>query len=240
MAFNTVQDYHGLADGTTLACKASNDNASAQVVDAPMNDKGDVPAQEVLATLLSPSNDYELLAAWARGAENTPNPVKLGGLTTVGSKAFILTQLQINTGGGTPPAISASGVQVKGGASEGDVYEIPAFSVAFVHRALVLWGAFTLGGTGCHLTTANYTASVQPSRGTVNGNVVSHDVENGRIVVNITISQVGDTEPTLAAGTGWKITSPLTKSKGDAQYPTWTASLTMLLTKKVPAQQASS
>ena len=240
MAFNTVVDYFSLADGTMLACKASNDNASAQVVEAPPNDKGDIPAQEVLATLLSPGNDYEMLAAWARGAEVTPDPVQLGGLTAIDTKAFILTQLNINTSGGNPPAISASGVQVKDGAAEGDVYELPAFSVPFEHRALILWSAFAVSGTGCYLTQANYAASVQPSRGTVNGSPVSHDVAQGRIVVNITISQIGDTEPTLTPGTGWKITSPLTKSKGDAQYPTWTAALTKLLTKKIPQSQSSS
>jgi hypothetical protein len=235
MAFNTVTDYYGLADGTMLAAKAATENAAAQLVEAPPNDKGDIPAHEVLATIRNPSCDYEMLAAWARGAESTPNPVQLGGLTAIDSKAFVLSQLTINTGAGSAPAISASGGQVMDGADEGDVYDIPAFSVAFKHTAQILWSAFTLSGTGCHLTQANYTASVNLSRGTVNGGTVSHDVQQGKITATITISQVGDAAPTLTPGTGWSVTGVLTKSKPDAQYPTWTATLTKYLTKKIPS-----
>lgn len=235
MAFNTVTDFYGLADGTMLACKASNENAGAQLVEAPMNDRGDIPAHEVLETVRNPSCDYEMLAAWARGAETTPNPVQLGGLSQLDGKAFVLSNLTISTGAGSAPSISASGGQVNDGAAEGDVYDIPAFSVAFKHTAQILWGAFTVGGTGCHLTQANYTASVTLSRGTVNGSTVSHDVQAGRITAAITISQVGDTAPTLTPETGWSVTSPLTKNKSDAQYPVWTAALTKYLTKKIPA-----
>lgn len=231
MAFGTHTDYYDLADGTMLACKGDTENAAAQVVEAPMNDEGEIVAQEVLETVRSPSCDYEMLAAWARGAETTPDPVKLGGLTTVDGKAFVLVQLSINTQAGSAPTISASGGQVKNGAAEGGVFKIPAFSLAFKHTAQILWSAFTVAGTGCHLTTANYVASVQLSRGTVNGATVSHDVQGGRIVATVTITQTGDTAPTLTAGSGWEITAPLTKSKPDAQYPSWTATLTKFITK---------
>ena len=209
MAFNTVIDYCGLADGSKLACKGATENAAATVVEAPLNDKGEVPASEVLETVRSPSCEYEMLAAWARGAETTPDPVQLGGVNTADSKTFVLTNLTINTQAGSAPAISAQCAQVKTGAAEGDVFNIPAFSVAFKHTAQILWSAFTLGGTGCHLTTANYAASVTLS----------------------TITQTGDTAPTLTPGTGWDVTAPLTKTKGDAQYPSWTATLTKYLTK---------
>ena len=226
-----MTDYCGLADGSKLACKGATENAAATVVEAPLNDKGEVPAHEVLETVRTPSNEYEMLAAWARGAETTPDPVQLGGVNTADSKTFVLTNLTINTQAGSAPAISAQCAQVKTGAAEGDVFNIPAFSVAFKHTAQILWSAFTLGGTGCHLTTANYAASVTLSRGTVNGGTVSHDVVNGRIVATLTITQTGDTAPSLMPGTGWDVTAPLTKTKGDAQYPSWTATLTKYLTK---------
>lgn len=231
MAFGTHTDYFSLADGTALACKGDNENASAQVVEAPMNDKGEIPAHEVLETVRAPSCEYEMLAQWARGSETTPNPVKLGNVSTVDGMAFVLTGLTINTEAGKPPTISASGGQVKTGAAQGDVFDIPAFSIAFKHAAQKLWSAFTLAGTGCHLTTANYAASVTLSRGTVNGGTVSHDVTGGRIVATLTISQTGDTEPTITAGEGWSITAPLTKTNPDAQYPSWTCALTMYLQK---------
>lgn len=238
MAFNTVLDYFGLADGAKLACKGATENASATVVEAPLNDAGEVPAHEVLETQRAPSCEYEMLAAWARGAETTPDPVQLGGVSTADDKTFILTGLNINTQAGSPPAISASGTQVKTGATEGDTFDIPAFSVLFKHTAQILWSAFTLAGSGCHLTTANYAASVTPSKGTVNGGTVSHDVVSGRITAQLTISQTGDTAPTLTPGTGWDVTAPLTKTKSDAQYPSWTCTLTKYLTKTIKQAQS--
>ena len=119
MAFNTVIDYCGLADGSKLACKGATENAASTVVEAPLNDKGEVPAHEVLETVRTPSNEYEMLAAWARGAETTPDPVQLGGVNTADSKTFVLTNLTINTQAGSAPAISAQCAQVKTGAEPG-------------------------------------------------------------------------------------------------------------------------
>lgn len=232
MALGTPTDYYSLADDVMLACKGDTENATQQNVESPMNDVGDVPANDLLAVQRAPQCEYEMLAAWSRGAETpTVSPVKLGKVTTVDGHSYMLTQLSINTSAGTPPVITANGVQVKDNAASGDYYALPAFSIAFNHRAMILWGAFVLTGTGCHFTSANYNAQVQPSRGTINGGTVSHDCNSGEITCAITVVRTGNTEPTLAAGEGWEIVSPLTRQKTDAQYPTYTATLKKYLKK---------
>ena len=232
MALGTPTDYYSLADGTKLAVKEDNQNASATNVEAPANDVGDIPANEVLATLLKPECGYEMLDSWARGAETpTTNPVKLGKVSEVNDHSFVLTELSISTRAGNAPVIKAKGEQAEDGATDGDYYAIPAFVIPLLHRALCLWSAFTVGGTGCYFTGADYTASVKFSPGTLNGGVVSHDVSEGAIVCKLSICQTGTAEPTVTPGSNWQIVEPLTKVKSDAQYPTWTCGLKMYLSK---------
>lgn len=97
------------------------------------------------------------------------------------------------------------------------------------HHAQILWSAFTLSGEGCFLQSANYTAGGTISRATKDGETISYDVTDGQLTVDVTIIQTDDTGPTLSAGTGWEITSPLTCSNPDADYPTYTAQLSKYL-----------
>lgn len=98
------------------------------------------------------------------------------------------------------------------------------------HHAQILWSAFTLGGTGCYLQQANYTAGGTISRATKNGETVSYDVVDGQLTVNLTILQTDSTAPTVTAGSDWEITAPLNCSNPDADYPSWTCTLSRYLT----------
>lgn len=73
----------------------------------------------------------------------------------------------------------------------------------------------------------------------MDGEIVAHDIQNGRIEVSVTIVQTGSTAPTLAAGTGWEIVSPLTVDNPDEDYPTWTATLRKNLTSEHPSASGS-
>ena len=42
------------------------------------------------------------------------------------------------------------------------------------------------------------------------------------IVVTATVVQTGDTEPTIAAGEGWTMTTPVSKDNPDEGYIEWT------------------
>lgn len=95
----------------------------------------------------------------------------------------------------------------------------------------MLFSAFTYGGTGCFLTDASYTLQASIGKATVNGEPVASDVTEGMIEASVTFTQTGAAEPTLSAGTDWQITSPLACTNPDANYPTWSATLTKYLQK---------
>ena len=92
-----------------------------------------------------------------------------------------------------------------------------------------MWSAFTLAGTGCYLQSASYTAGGTISRATKNGETVSYDVTDGQLTVNLTIIQTGSTAPTVTPGSDWVMTSPLNCSNPDADYPSWTCTLSRYL-----------
>jgi hypothetical protein len=95
----------------------------------------------------------------------------------------------------------------------------------------VLLSAFEYGGTGCFLTDASYTIQANIGKATVDGEPVASDVTEGMIEASLTFTQTGSAEPTLTAGSEWQVTSPLACTNPDANYPTWTATLTKYLQK---------
>ena len=231
MSFIAKTDYFSLAD-TALACVASNDGASASVAEA-KGENGEIVASTMYGETKSPSCDYVIKAAWTKAA----NAVKLG--TVFGTVVKImLGSITINTQAGSAPTVSASGEQVEASATTGCTFPLPAISVPKSHHAHILFAAFQLGGTGCHLNAANYVASATITKATKDGDCVASDVIEGKIVVSITIVQTGSAEPTLTAGTGFDVTSPLSCSNPDADYPTWTATLTKYLAKTEPSSAA--
>lgn len=224
MAFISKVDYYGIADGTSLVCTSSADGNSASTAEATGAD-GSIVASETYGESKSPSCDYALKAAW------TPTALKLGTVNEVGDESFVLANVTINTAGGSAPTVAASGEQVEADATATCTYTVPTFTLPVTHHAQTLFSAFTLTGTGCHLQSANYTISASISKGEKDGSTLSHDVNGGRIDAAVTIIQTGTTEPTLSAGTGWSVTSPLTCSNPDSNYPTWTATVTKYLQK---------
>lgn len=236
MAFKTKTDPFGIVGSlTTIACKATADGNSASVAEA-RDENGTIVAQEVFGENMAPSADYAIKGTFAPSAGD----IKLGAVTTYKTKRVALTNLTINTSAGGEPTVSASGEQVEESTAGTcpALYSIPAFSLGPCHHAKILFSAFTLSGTGCHLQSANYTASCENGKATVEGAVVAHGVFGAKIECQVEIIQTGTTEPTLAPGTGWKITSPLAETNPDAEYPTFSATLTKLLEKD--AEQASS
>ena len=113
--------------------------------------------------------------------------------------------------------------------------ELPSVSLKKWHDAQILDSAFTLTGTGCYVNGCNYTATADLSTATVDGTIVAHDIQNGRVEVAVSIVQSGSTEPTVTAGTGWEIVSPLTVDNPDSDFPTWTATLRKNLTSVHPS-----
>lgn len=225
MAFVAKVDYFDLA-GSGLVCTSSNDGASASTAEAAGED-GSIVANEVFGLTKAPSCDYAMTGAWE------PDDLKLGAITTIGSGAsaesFVLSSITITTSGGAATTVSASGEKVEAGATTTCTYSVPSFALAVSHHAKKLWDAWALSGMGCHLQSATYTISATISKGEKDGETLSHDVNGGRIEAAVTILQTGTTQPTLTAGNGWTITSPLACSNPDSNWPTWTATLTKFL-----------
>ena len=226
MSFLAKVDKFGLASAS-LEILTSDEGRAASVAEA-SNADGDIIAAEVYGEIESPSCTY------AVKADSTAD-IELGGVTTVGTgtaaKYYALTSVTIGTSAGSPPTVSASGEEVPS-ATPSSTYTVEdGLTVSKLAIAQIYGGSFTLGGTGCHVTDCNATISCDFSAATKDGARLAWDISNGRIVVSVTINQTGSTAPTLTAGSGWEITSPLTQSNPDSNFPTWTATLTKYLTK---------
>jgi len=115
-------------------------------------------------------------------------------------------------------------------------YEIPAFELSKKHHAQILMSALTFSGNA-HLTSASYTFSSNVSKAEKDGDCLAHDVTEGKIEVSVEFLQTGANPPTITAGTGWVITSPLACSNPDADWPTWSATLTKYLAKAAESSQ---
>lgn len=88
-------------------------------------------------------------------------------------------------------------------------------------------------GDGCYLTSATYDIGGDIVRATQDGETVAYDIANGQMSISLTIQGTNDNRPEITPANGWKVSSPITKSHGDASYPTYTATLTHPLTHTV-------
>ena len=186
-------------------------------------------AYEIFGETMSPECTYVL------GKDLTLSTLPKCGAPIAGtgdysSKKFTMGSITISTSAGAPPSIQANGEEIPASTTHSDcTYTFPSTTLKLCHHAQILWGAFTLGGDGCYLQQANYTAGGNVSRATKNGETISFDVTDGKLEVQITILQTGAAKPTVTAGTDWEITAPLTCSSPDADYPSWTCTLSRYL-----------
>lgn len=229
-------DFFGLADNTAVVVIDDDQGASATTLESKGQD-GSIVAIDVIGAKLSPSNTYKMKGQWAVAAGSEK---KLGKVTETSGDSVALLELAINTSNDSIPEISAKGEQVEDDAEDSCLYTIPAFTLEKKSHAQVLWGAFTLEGSGCHLQTANYTCSCKLVPSEKNGMVIAFDVAEGKIECEIEILQVNSTAPTLSAGSGWVITDPLSRSNQDSANPTYKAKLTKYLAKDAATSSSAS
>ena len=227
MAFKVKTDFVGLsAKLPALKIKSSSDGRSASIAEA-TNIDGDIVAAEVYGETVSPTCEYELIAAMGENAE-----IELGAVNTVGEEKIILSGLEIATAAGAAPTFSANGADVGTAPVDGlKTYKVSIAGLTLKHSAQILFGAFELSGDGCHPTSANYSLSGEITTATVEGKVVSVDISSGRIECSVSVVATGAAEPQLTPGEGWKVHSPLACSNPDGDYPTYSATLVKYLTK---------
>lgn len=234
MAFIAKPDYFGLSTANatkdSLSLKSSSLNKSASVAEA-TDEKGDVVAEELFGEQAAPSVSYELKD------DLDLDDIILGAVNTFDSKKFVLSSISFSTSPGSVPEIQCAGEQVEDGATteNSTTIELPELTLHKWHDAQILGDAFSISGNGCYLNRCNYSIKCDVTKATVNGVIVAHDVQNGRIEVQATIVQSGSTAPTVTAASGWTITSPLTTDNPDEDYPTWTVTLTKYLSSAHPS-----
>ena len=101
------------------------------------------------------------------------------------------------------------------------------------NKAQILNSMFTLSGTNAHLQSASYTYSVDITQTTVDGERVTADCYNGKVVAAVTAKQAGTDAPVFAAGTNGGTVLVLSKdnseTRPDSDYASVTAEITQYL-----------
>ena len=226
MAFKAKQDYYDLcskAAGLTLV--STTENKTESVAEAQGED-GFVVATLTYGTRSAPACEYIVTET------TTLTGVTLGDVHAVSDDNFCLGEITITTAAGSVPTLAASGSQVESGTVLGGcTCAMPQVTVSRLHHAQT-FGAFDLSGeSGVHLTQCTFTAQCNVSTADKDGVPLAHDIVDGRCTVTGTVqcSTSPYARPTIHPHTGWDITSPLTETNPDSDFPTYTFTLTHYL-----------
>lgn len=225
MGFKTKSDYFGLGAVSGLELTSTSENKSKSTAEA-KGENGFVVAVEPYGETSAPSCDLVVTNAGV-----TLSGIVLGSITTIGDGKFCLSSITVNTAAGAAPTISASGQKVESNATANCTCTIPSIAVSGLHHAQN-FGAFTLTGNGAHITSSNLSVGGTISTATKDGDVIAHDLTDSRMTVTATI-QVSDSTypvPTVAPTSGWVVTSPLTETNPDADFPSYSVTLQKILT----------
>ena len=235
MAFATKTDPFGIVGSAgILECVSVTDNKTASVAEA-HDENGSFVAHEVFGEQIAPSAEYKV-------KKDGNISATLGAVTTYDTKRVVLTNLQVNTSAGGETTVSASGEEVET-STDGTCpaqFATGNIAVGVCHHARNNISDLTIGGTGCYLQSANYTYACSIGKATKDGVTIAHGVYEGYVEAQIEIIQTGSTAPTLtlANDSAWFISSPLSQTNPDADYPTWSATLRKHLTMTTPSSSS--
>ena len=165
MSFIAKTDPFSLSGaGKFLALVSVTDGKSASVAEA-RNENGDVVATTMYGVQYSPAYEYRVA-----GSGNVAIP-SLGSVVTTTmaddtSVKLIVTGWALNTAAGSENTFSLNAESVPSGVTAICPYVCDCGSVAVgpCMHAKSLFSAFTLGGTGCHLQSANYAGACDLGR----------------------------------------------------------------------------
>jgi hypothetical protein len=227
MAFQPKLDYCGLtAQNDKLIIRDSDLNGSVEKYQ-PQGEDGSYVTTEIYGETCAPSNNYGVAA----GCESLD--VQLGSYTEFDGKAYALESVNISTSAGAPVTVSASAQQIEDGVS-GSVcmYEHVILPVSSKHHAQT-FGAFTLSGEGCHLTSSSAAISATVTADKVAGSIISSDVSAGIVTVSGDILSVNGTIPVITPAEGWAITNvpAITESNPETEAKSYHFELQKILAK---------
>lgn len=226
MAFKTKQDYYDLSDKSGLVLVSTTENKSESVAEA-QGENGFVVATQTYGVRSAPACDYVITS------DVNLSGIVLGSINKISSDNFCLGEITVTTAAGSVPTLAASGSQVESGTAHGGcTCTMPTVNVSRLHHAQN-FGAFGLqAGFGAHLTQCTFTAQCTVSTADKDGTPLAHDIVDGRCTVTGTIqcSTSPYTLPVITPETGWELTSPLSETNPDGDFPTYTFTLTRYLT----------
>lgn len=221
MSWDSKTDYCGLAVANKVVIKSSSMNRSGQYLEK-AGQSGAFCATKAFGILDAPSCEYTIKTehSFAAGA------IKLGVVTTVDNKRYALASVHYENGAAMEPVFSGTAQEIEA-TTDGTTrtMDVPAFDISPDEAAAMVMSAATVGGAGCELTKVTMDASANVNNHTVNGTPVASDVTQGHVQVQVEVLQTSTTAPTLTAGTGWDVSSPLTCDDLDADLPVWKATL---------------
>ncbi len=220
MAFKAKTTHYDLGTVSNAVLVSVTENRSASTVEA-RGDDGFIVASFVFGEKSAPSEEYVIKGDVALTG------IKMGSVKAVGGDSFALESITVTTSAGAAPTMSVAGQQVEDGAASGCTVTLPAISVSGLHHAQT-FGQFTVGGQGAHLTQSTLTISGTISTAEKDGETIAFDLTDCRMAISGTI-QVSDAAygiPTVTPQTGWVLTSPITETNPDSNYPTYSFTLT--------------
>jgi len=213
--FSVPVEYFGQGTSAVIGLKSSTEGRDYAVKVTATDARGDIVARDLAGERISPSGVYNVIAAGDLS-------LVLGSVNTVGTDVVVLLGCDISTSAASAPEVTLSGESIQSGGTASSTVTLPAIALSPRHKAQILAGAFTLTGTGCNLTSCSLSVRANLTRATKSGDTVAHDVSGAEIVVSGTVQQTGETKPTIAAGSGWELTTPKSKTNPDEGYIEWT------------------
>ncbi len=224
MGRGATTDSAGLAD-TTLVLNGGSENKSIEKAEA-MDAQGNVVARATYNPLSAPTTDYAVIGTFG-----------LAGIT-LGTKSAsnnVLTGFNITTAAGSFPTISTTEQSVPAESAQEYTFTTPTADILGTKTAQILFAAFTLTGTGCHLNGCSATGSCTlASAADADGVMIAFGVHGAKIEVTAEIVQTGATAPTVTAATDWIITSPLTMVEVNTDFKKGSVTLEYIPTAVAP------
>ena len=223
MARGVTNDLLGLATSAATICMEYAENATIQEVTGP-NKRGDIVASDYYGAQSTPSNTYSL-----KGDVDIAANIVPGELITDGSDKFIVTGAALTTSNGAAPTLTVNYASVDASATQGEQYTLPACTLGVEHESQILFGAFELSGSDCHVLDCSATISSTLTR-SPDAEGVYTTIHGVMIDVTATIDAYGATAPTVTPAEDWNIVNPLTQGEGDKSYQTYSVTLRKYLT----------
>lgn len=235
--FNAHVDYFGLVASSSGALKivGSNENKSKTSASG-ANLYGDITVVDAYGETAAPTAEYELVG------ELTDETMPVLGSVITGeglAKPVVVGGLNITTGTGAAPTLSASGQMVQTGATQLRSYTLPNFVLTPRHRAQDFMGLCNIlkGSTAADpvedygLESVSAAFPIEITTAAPQGEVLSYDLHGGMATCDFSMNWYADTAPVVAltdaaTALGATISSPVTKATqrdGYTQY-TWQVS----------------